>query len=121
MPLYLKTAYKTEALFANSSVVYTVFDSENEKQGKDRFFEKSAINNMSQADLEAYRDGDGLSMHKGACHFADAVIVGSEQIDAGVDYLSVTQDKPVLPWKGEEGFRENYLEFLRQLSEAEVS
>lgn len=121
MPLYLKTAYKTEALFANSSVVYTVFDSENEKQGKDRFFEKSAINNMSQADLEAYRDGDGLSMHKGACHFADAVIVGSEQIDASVDYLSVTQDKPVLPWKGEEGFRENYLEFLRQLSEAEVS
>ncbi|MBK9338905.1 MAG: glycogen/starch synthase [Lewinellaceae bacterium] len=121
IPLYLKTAYKTEPLFANASVVYNVYDGAHEKEGKDRFFEKAAINNLSQADLEAYRDGDGLSMDKGACTFADAIIVGSEQVDMSVDYLSVTQDKPVLPWKGEEGYRENCLEFFKQLTEAEVS
>lgn len=121
LPLYLKTAYKTEPLFAQSTVVYTVFGDKHESQGAERFFQKAAINNLSAADLEAYKSGDGLSMHKGACAFADAVIVGSEDVDESVEYLSVAQDKPVLPWKGEEGFRENNLEFFRQLSEAEVS
>jgi len=121
LPMYMKTAYKTEPLFANATIVYNVFTDEREQQGKDRFLEKAAINNISQADLAAFQDGDGFSMHKGACAFSDAVIIGSEQVDTSVEYLSVAQDKPVLPWKGDEDFRENCGEFLRQLSEAEVS
>ncbi len=124
LPLYLKTAYKTEALFANSTVVYNVFKDEHEKQGGERFLRKAAINNLSEADLEAFRDGDGISMHKGACAFADAIAIGSDLVDTSVDYLSVAQDKPILPWR--EGgtdaeFLDDYLEFFRQLSEAEVS
>jgi starch synthase len=123
LPLYLKTAYKTEALFANSTVVYNVFKDEHESQGGERFFSKAAINNLSESDLEAFRDGDGISMHKGACTYADAIAIGSDLVDTSVDYLSVTQDKPILPWKGgtDEEFLETYLEFFRQLSEAEVS
>ncbi len=121
IPFYLKTAYKTEPLFANSSVVYTVYPCEHERLGGDRFFEKAAINNLSKEDLLAYRDGNGLSMHKGACAFADAITIGSESMDTNVDYLSVAQDKPILNWKGEEEYLPATLEFFRQLTEAEVS
>ncbi|TNE54280.1 MAG: starch synthase [Bacteroidetes bacterium] len=121
LPLYLKTAYKTEPLFANSTVVYNVYQDGHGELGGDRFFKKAAINNLSEADLEAYRNGDGISMEKGACTFADAIAIGSESVDANVDYLSVAQDKPVLPWAGEESFLEDSLEFYRQLNEAEVS
>lgn len=121
IPFYLKTAYKTEPLFANSTVVYNVYPGEHERLGGDRFFEKAAINNLSKEDLLAYRDGDGFSINKGACAYADAIVIGSESVDTGVDYLSLAQDKPVLPWKSFDEFQSANLDFFRQLSEAEVS
>ena len=121
IPFYLKTAYKTEPLFAHSTVVYNVYPGEHERLGGDRFFEKAAINNLSKEDLLAYRDGDGFSINKGACAYADAIVVGSETVDTGVDYLSVAQDKPVLPWKSFDEYQSACLDFFRQLTEAEVS
>ncbi len=121
IPFYLKTAYKTEALFANSTVVYSVYPGEHEHVGGEQFFEKAAINNLSKEDLAAYRDGEGFSINKGACTYADAIVIGSETLDTSVDYLSVAQDKPVLPWKSVEEYQSASLEFFRQLTEAEVS
>lgn len=122
IPFYLKTAYKTEPLFANSTVVYSAYPGEHEHQGSvEQFFEKAAINNLSKEDLTAYRDGDGFSINKGACAYADAIVIGSDLVDTSVDYLSVAQDKPVLPWKSEEEYQSASLEFIRQLTEAEVS
>ena len=76
------------------------------------FSKKAAINNLSDTDLAAYRDGDGLSMEKGACAYADAIAIGSESVDANVDYLSVAQDKPILPWTSEENFLTSSLDFI---------
>lgn len=121
VPFYLKTAYKTEPLFANSQVVYAVYPTENDNLGAEHFFKKANINNLSKKDLEPYRDGDGLSLHKGACHFSDAIIIGSESVDNSVDYLSVIQDKPVLQACGMDEFLPAYLEFFKNLTEVEVA
>ena len=121
IPFYLKTAYKTEPLFANANVVYSVYPGEHEHLGGEQFFEKAAINNLSKEDLAAYREGDGFSINKGACTYADAIVIGSESVDTSVEYLSVAQDKPVLPWKSVEESQAASLEFFRQLTEAEVS
>jgi starch synthase len=119
IPFYLKTAYKTEPLFANSQIVYSIYPTDIERMGAERFFQKANINNLSTADLEPYRDGDGISMHKGACAFSDGIIIGSESVDMNVDYLSVANDKPILPFPGEE-FLPAYLEFFKNLTEAPV-
>lgn len=121
IPLYLRTAYKTEPIFINAQLIYSVFPSPHERIGSERFFQKAAINNLSSNDLDAYRDGDGLSMHKGAIEFSDGVVIGSESVDTSVDYLSFAQDKPVLPWNSEETVQTDHLEFFRSLMEAEVS
>ena len=121
LPFYLKTAYKTEPLFENSQIVYSMFPSEHENLDQKRFFEKAAINNLTEADMEAFRDGDGLSLHRGGATFADAIIAGSESIDMDVDYLAAMADKPKLPWKSEEEFLNANLEFFKSLTEAEVS
>jgi len=121
IPLYLRTAYKTEAIFANSQIVYGVYDSPHERQQAERFFQKAAINNMAVEDLAPFKDGDGISMHKGACAYADGIVIGSEMTDTSVDYLSVAQDKPVLPFKEGDEMLADYSEFFRNLLEAEVS
>lgn len=121
IPLYLRTTYKTEPIFAQSQVVFTAFDSPRESEGGEHFFQKAAINNLSNKDLEPFRDGDGLSMTKGAAHFADSLIIGSESLDTSVDHLSVTGEKPVLPWAPEEELQASLLEFFKSITEAEVS
>ncbi|MBK8554369.1 MAG: glycogen/starch synthase [Lewinellaceae bacterium] len=121
IPLYLKTAYKTEPLFQDAQVVYNLYNEPFEAQGADQFFEKAAINNLSEEDLEAFRTADGISMHQGACSWADAIVIGSESVDTNVEHLSVIGDKPMLAWKSEEEYLQSSLDFFRTLTEAEIS
>jgi starch synthase len=120
IPLYLKTAYKTEPLFANAEIVFGLFASEHE-QMSERFFAKAAINNLKESDLEAYRNPDGTaSINRGASTFSDCVIVSSESIDINVDYLNTEGGKTVQPWPGEEAYLPNTLETFRTLLEVPV-
>ncbi len=121
IPVYLRTAYKTEPIFANSQIVYGAYDTPHERVNAEHFFRKAAINNLSDMDLEPFRDGDMVSMHKGAAAFSNAIVIGSETLDTSVDYLSVAQDKPVLAWKDESATAAAHVEFFRSLTEAEVA
>lgn len=122
IPLYLKTAYKTEPLFANAHVVYGMFPSEFETMD-DRLLQKAAINNIQPSALEVFKTEDGkISVHRGACAYADGVIIGSESIDTSVDYLAKTMaEKPVLSWPGEDALAAASLDFFKSMSEAEVA
>jgi starch synthase len=121
VPLYLRTAYKTEPIFINSQIVYGVYDTPHEHMDGERFFQKAAINNLSKNDLAAFIDGDGVSMHKGAIAYSDAIMLGSKSIEPNVEYLSMVQDKPVLPLKEGDEFLPACAEFFRSLLEVEVS
>ncbi len=121
IPLYLRTAYKTEPIFAQSQLVYAAFDTPLERVGGDHFFQKAAINNLSKKDLVPFQDGEEISMHKGAAHFADALIIGSESLDTSVEHLSVSGEKPVLPWTAAEEMVPAILEFFRSLTEEAVT
>ncbi|MBL7827114.1 MAG: glycogen/starch synthase [Saprospiraceae bacterium] len=121
IPLYLRTAYKTEPIFSSAQIVYGAYDSPHEKEGGEKFFQKAAINNLSKKDLAPYLDGEGISMHKGAAHFADAVVVGSESLDTSPEHLSVASTKPVLPYSSADDSFPGYLDFFKNLTEAEVS
>jgi starch synthase len=121
IPAYLRVAYRTEPLFANSHIVYSLYPGPHEKVDAEQFFQKAAINNLSKNDLAAYADGEQtVSMHKGACAFADGIIIGSENVDMNVEYLSVTQDKPIARWQGEDAWQQSHLELFRNLLEAEA-
>lgn len=121
LPLYLKKAYKTEPLFANSKVVYHAYESEYETLGAKQFFEKANINNLSKKDLLPFQtDGGGISMHQGACHFADAVVVGSENLNSPVDLNTLSADKPVLQHIAGEDYLQSCFGFFNSLLEEEV-
>lgn len=121
VPLYLRTAYKTEPIFANASIVYIAYETPHERIPGDRFFQKSAINNLSLDDLSAFRNDHGASMHKGAAAYSDAIILGSENFDPHVEDLLRSQEKPVLDWKPEEEIKPAYLDFFRQLADQPVT
>lgn len=120
IPLYLKTAYKTEPLFQQSKVIYSVYeDGVNAIGPAEKLVEKATINNLTEEDLAAYFDKDKLTLHQGAIAFADGAIQGSAGLGEGVMKMFENLEKPVLEYREEE-FLPAYLEFYNGFLPEEV-
>jgi starch synthase len=122
IPLYLKTAYKTDPLFQDSQVVYSVYADKLEKSVNDNFLAKATINNVTTDDLTVFQNGEGVTLHKGAIACADALILGSESYSDTVKKAIDEADKPKLDYiSEEEDYPAAYLEFYQSLLEEKVS
>ncbi len=121
LPFYIREAYKTEPLFQNSKIIYSVYDQNIDRSFTDKFFSKAAINNLTEQDMESFRGEDGgVRLHRGGIAFADAIIRGSQTLDAETEQLLGQVDKPLLEHPGEE-FLKAYLDFYHELlAEQEV-
>ncbi|MCB0658441.1 MAG: glycogen/starch synthase [Saprospiraceae bacterium] len=116
VPLYLKTAYKNEPLFAHTKVIYSVYDPGLIPPNlSEHFREKAAINNLETSLLDAYSPDNGLHLDSGAVNYADAVIQGSETIDQSVTTQLTDSEKPVLQHSNEDAYLGEYLKFYKQL------
>ncbi len=121
VPLYLKTAYRNEPIFKNSKVIYSLYNNSLEHTFGDTFMAKASINSLEPSDLTAYQNGTGITLHKGAAAFADAIIHGSESSDESVDQLlDGLTEKPVLKDVDKESYLDAYLGFYHSLLEQEV-
>ena len=120
IPLYLKTAYKNEPLFQNSKVVYSIYDNALDKSFTDKFVAKASINNLNEDDLKAYQNGSGVTLHKGAISYADALVIGSEKVGESVSKALSGIDKPVMGYLSDGENLDAYLEFYNSLTTEEV-
>ncbi|MCB0703822.1 MAG: glycogen/starch synthase [Saprospiraceae bacterium] len=120
IPAYVKTAYKKEALFQQTKVVYSVYDGEMTDNFSDDFYSKASINNLTEAELSTYQNGDKIALHQGAINFSDALIVGSENLSANVTKLLEESGKPTLERQEGDTMMSAYLDFYGSLMEEEV-
>lgn len=119
IPLYVREAYRTEPLFQNSKIIYSVYNTMLDKSFSDEFVTKASINNLEENDLSAYLNGKGINLHQGAIAYSDALIRGSEDLSENVEKLVQDSGKPVLDFKKAEEFLPAYLEFYHSLLEEE--
>ncbi len=119
IPLYIKTAYKTEPLFRDSKLLYSVYSGSPESTFEADFAEKASINDLNPKDLTAYQSDRGVTLHEGAATFADAIIQGSADIDENVLQIIQTADKPFLPYQGED-YKAAYIDFYHSQLEETV-
>lgn len=120
IPLYLKTAYKTEPLFQNSKVLYSLYNANLDEPFTDDFASKASINDLEPEDLVAYRQDDRIALHKGAVGFADAVIEAGEALNEENKELLKDLKKPNLGYQEPEAYLSAYMEFYNSLLEQEV-
>lgn len=120
IPLYLKTAYKNEPLFQNAKVIYSIYSDVLSDNFTDQFISKASINNLTEEDLNAYKNGEGVTLHQGAITYSDAIIHGSESLTESVTKELEDAEKPVLEYQGDEGFEPTYVEFYNSLTPKEV-
>jgi starch synthase len=117
IPLYLKTAYKKEPVFAHSKVVYSMEpNSFKEKLGAG-FVKKATISTqIKEKDLDLYKEGTNSALNRGAGKYADAVILAGEKTEKKVvDELKAEKGKIILPYKKDNEDLADYLQLYNQL------
>jgi starch synthase len=117
VPLYLKTIYKKEPVFAHSKVIYTIGSTSfKEKLGPD-FSKLININGLlKDKELECYKEATNIAIMKGGASYADAVTFGAEKVDKKlVDEFGKVRGKKVLPFNAESDLTD-YLTLYSDLS-----
>jgi starch synthase len=122
IPMYLKTAYKKEPVFANAKTIYTLQgNSFKEKMGSS-FLKKARISNqIKEKDLELYAPGTNSALNRGACDYADAVAIGDTKADKKlIELIRSESDTKLLPYnKNLEEDVEDYMEFYEKIGAAD--
>ena len=115
VPLFIKKAYNEEPLFANSKVVYSVYDDGFEQPFKKEFKDKIIYENITQDDLSVLKDPSFVSLSKLAIDMSDASIVGSETINSDLLSYIKNSNKPYLDFHNEDTYLDAYSEFYDKL------
>ena len=115
IPMYHEKIYKQDPIFQDTKMVYSVYDGSYSDTFTPDFFDKAKINDLSDDDLAAYKDGDKITLHEGAINYADALIIGSEINDESVQKSIDASSLPKVKHEEEE-FLANYLDFYKTLT-----
>src|SRR5690554_7817228 len=73
MPMYVKDIYKNDPHFADTKVVYSLYDNEFNKNWDARFDEKLKFEGFDEGIIDSIKSGDYLSLNKAAMEYADGI------------------------------------------------
>ncbi len=117
IPMYLKTVYKKEPVFAHSKVVYTIGQNTFKEKLSADFLKLANIHaNIKDKDLEPYKEGTNSALFRGGATYADAITFGAEKVDKKlVDGFSKVRSKKVLSFNAETDLTD-YLQLYTDLT-----
>ncbi len=101
IPMYIKSYYKKEPVFANSKLIFSASkDTLKESLGASFGDQVLASTPLKDKDLDIYKDGATLDMYAGGAKSADAVIFSDKSIDEKLN-IKPTRSKKVLNFSSE--------------------
>lgn len=101
VPLYLKKAYMDDPIFANSKIVLSLYDEVPDATFSKNFADKILFGGITEKDVSLLAEKpDITNLAKTAARFADAVILGSENIPLQTVNYCRDRGLPVLKYKG---------------------
>lgn len=117
VPFYLKTVYKNDPIFENSTIVYSAYANEYEAKFNERFFELAAINNLEEGDLNDFKSKNDVKLVNGGMKYADALVKGSESLEKDTQKLFDELEVPKLDYFSIEEINAEILPFYKSLLE----
>jgi len=119
IPAYLKTSYKNDPTYKDSKVIYSLYnDFFDANLGAD-FTAKALTPSMTAEDLADYKDGDHLSLYKGAIGHSDALVLAEEGIREELLKIVKSVEIPVIDAQNDTDF-ENYCNLYEQFASEEL-
>lgn len=97
LPLYLKKAYKDDPIFENSKIVLSLYDDMPEKFNED-MMKLVPFGDVTEKDIPLLADSTGINLAKTAAQYSDGIIIGSDNIDAGLTEFCEGLPVPMLKY-----------------------
>ena len=119
MPLYLKKSFNEDPLFAETKVVYSVYDEEFPKQLHKDFSKKVLFEGIDKSDVEVIKSATFANFNKLAIDYSDAVIKASPKINPEIEKHIKKSGKPFLDHKSIEEYVDAFDEFYDEVLEME--
>jgi starch synthase len=120
MPLYLKKAFRDNPLFAETRVVYSVYDDDFANPLHKDFSKKLLIDGVTKGDVDTVAKAPSfLNVSKLAIEYSDAVVKGAPKINSDVEKYIKKSGKNFLDFKDREEYVAAYSEFYDQVLEEE--
>ena len=116
-PLYIKKLYQNDPHFEDTKVVYSVYDSDFNKNWDSKFHEKLKFDGFDDADIADLKEVDFVTLNKAAIDVSDGVIQGSESIDDKLTAAIKDSGNPFLEYYPEESCVKPVDEFYDQIIE----
>ena len=100
VPLFLRKVYKDDPIFANSKIVFSLYDDALNETFNQDFAKKIIMGGITDKDVEFLaKNPDGTNLAKTAAKFSDGVILGSDKLSPLLVNYCRDRGLKVLPYK----------------------
>jgi starch synthase len=120
--MYARTVLRNEPMFKNTKFIYTVFENTfTETMGKN-FVSKAIVNGQDKEHFAALEDPGIMDFYRAGIKYADAVTIGSPDVDSSLQSYIHELNKPFLAYQEKDSgsFSETHYEFYQSLLEDSV-
>lgn len=116
VPMLLKTQYKNEAVFENATTIYSAYQEETFDEAITPNFSDFVLENteVSKEDIAIFGEGSEIDLNVGGLHYADAITIGSEEIEDEVQAEFDRREVPKLAFSAEGDILINYTNFIKE-------
>ena len=116
-PMYLKKMYADDPTFANSKVVYSLYDHPFQGTLDERMADKLRQDGFTDDDLRSIlgQAPDYEALNRLAIDHADAIAISSENIPESLIQYARNSGKPLLEYPGSDNYAQSYKDFYTSL------
>ncbi len=118
VPMYVRTAYKNEPIFANSKIIFSLYNNSFDGALNKEMAEKALMDGVSQKDVENFANPTFENINKAAMEWSDAVIKGSEKLSPELEKAFDTFGKMKLNYQPEDTYIDAYSDFYDEVLES---
>jgi len=111
VPVYLKKAFSEDPIYANTKVVYSLYDNDFGDSLNKSYSKKAIIDGVDASDVTLSDDASFIGLNKMAMDHSDGIIQGSETVNEELLTYAKESGKPFLDHIGEEKYIEEYNNF----------
>jgi starch synthase len=116
IPLYLKTHYKDDPIFANSKIVYTLYNDQSLNQPlPEDFTQKAKLEGISEEALNKFAGETYIGMTKGGIEMADAATKGYEELPGELEQAISAKAPDLSKQLNGNGETQEYVEYYNEL------
>lgn len=119
VPAYVKTSYKDDPTFKNAKVISSFYSNDFEETLSTDFLQKAAMNGMTEKQMEVFKEGSSAALDMGVLQYADALVIGSNELSPELLNNVKKAGKPVLEYDLTSN-SENFYNFYEEITNDEL-